>query len=260
MSSVTGIIKEVKQPRGGYLKPSSFNVHKIEDNKILNEHENIHATIIGTAVDYLTRFMMGTDVVEAFKISCRGAYLAKNRFKQEKSLDIASELVFNIKGLDDDSIINACKLVTFDVWYRNPMSAFMAKGVDEINPDKDTIENIRIMVERSVEFWTIYGPITKDGFTFEPNGYTETISDGDGDYLTIDTLWDFKVNKAKPTNKITLQLLIYWIMGQHSGQDIYENISKLGIFNPRLNIVYTVDVNTISPEIIQEIERDIICY
>ena len=30
------------------------------------------ASVIGMAVDYLTRFVMGTDVVEAFKISCMG--------------------------------------------------------------------------------------------------------------------------------------------------------------------------------------------
>ena len=116
------------------------------------------------------------------------------------------------------------------------------------------------MVQRSVEFWENYGPIVKDGFTFEPNGYTETVNSGDGDYLTTDTLWDFKVSKSKPTNKNTLQLLMYWIMGQHSGQEIYKNIQNLGIFNPRLNEVYLLNINTISKEIITEVEKDIICY
>ena len=90
------------------------------------------------------------------------------------------------------------------------------------------------MVKRSVSFWNMYGPIIKDGFTFEPYGYTKTVDTGDGDFLTQDTLWDFKVSKAKPTNKHTLQLLMYWIMGQHSGKDEFKNISNLGIFNPRL--------------------------
>ena len=114
----------------------------------------------------------------------------------------------------------------------------MAKGADDINPDAETIQNIKIMVQRSVKFWEDYGPIVKDGFTFEPNGYTETVNSGDGDYLTADTLWDFKVSKSKPTNKHTLQLLMYWIMGQHSGQKIYKSIQNLGIFNPRLNEVF----------------------
>ena len=69
MSSVTQRIKKIKQPRGGYIKPSQFKLQKIDDGKILNEQENIHASVIGMAVDYLTRFIMGTDIIEAFKIS-----------------------------------------------------------------------------------------------------------------------------------------------------------------------------------------------
>ena len=53
MSSVTQRIKEIKQPRGGYIKPSQFKLQKIDDEKILNEQENVHASVIGMAVDYL---------------------------------------------------------------------------------------------------------------------------------------------------------------------------------------------------------------
>ena len=130
----------------------------------------------------------------------------------------------NIKRIDEKAVINACKLVTYDVWFRNPMGAIMAKGADETNPDNATVQNIKILVQRSLKFWEDYGPIVKDGFTFEPNGYTEIVNSGDGDYLTADTIWDFKVSKSKPTNKHTLQLLMYWIMGQHSGQAIFKNI------------------------------------
>ena len=260
MSSVTQRIKEIKQPRGGYIKPSQFKLQKIDDEKILNEQENVHASVIGTAVDYLTRFVMGADILEAFKISCMGAKVAESMFKQKSALKTAQKILVGIKGLDNNSVINACKMVTYDVWYRNPMGAMLAKGVEETNPDLETIENIQIMVERSVKFWEEFGPIIQDGFTFEPNGYTDTVNTGDGDYLTVDTLWDFKVSKSKPTNKHTLQLLMYWIMGQHSGQKVYKNITRLGIFNPRLNFVYTLDLADIAPEIIEEIERDVICY
>ena len=260
MSSVNKRISEIKQPRGGYVKPSQFNIYKIDDGYILNENENIHASVIGMTVDYLTRFVMGAELLEAFKISCTGAKLAEELFGQKNAMKKAGKLLSDIKSVDEKSIINACKLVTYDVWYRNPMGARKAKGADETNPDKETIQNIEIMVQRSVKFWERYGPIVKDGFTFEPNGYTETVDSGDGDYLTADTIWDFKVSKSKPTNKHTLQLLMYWIMGQYSGQEIYKNIQNLGIFNPRLNEVYLLNVDTISKNIIAEIERDIICY
>ena len=52
MSSVTGRISEIKQPRGGYIKPSQFEVHNLDDGLTLSENENVHASVIGMAVDY----------------------------------------------------------------------------------------------------------------------------------------------------------------------------------------------------------------
>ena len=278
MASVTERINEIKQPRGGYIKPSEFNAIVIDDGITLNEEENIHSSVVGMVVDYLTRFTMGADKVDAFKISLQGA-IAAEQFGIKKATRIAEKLLKKIKGLDDKSVINACKLVTFDIWYRNPLGAMMAKGYKETNPDKATVENIQILVKRSLTFFKKYGPITKDGFTFEPvvsddkaygnmiktgkgsyGGYTFTVESGDGDFLTADTLWDFKVSKSKPTNKHTLQLLMYWIMGQHSGQDVFKGITKIGIFNPRLNTLYLLDISKISADVIKTVENDVICY
>lgn len=259
MYSVTGRIKGVKQPRGGYIKPSEFEATDLNDGKELNNEENIHTSVIGMAIDYLTRFIMGADLTEAFKISIIGAGLAKKSGVATAEKE-AEEYLSHIDGLDDNSIINACKMVTFDVWYRNPIAAMLAKTAKDTNPDNATIKNIKIMVERSISFFKTYGPIIVDGFTFEPNGYTSTVSSGDGDFLTTDTLWDFKVSKSKPTNKHTLQLLMYWIMGQHSGKAEYKNITKLGIFNPRLNTAYLFNISNVSADTIADIEENVICY
>ena len=79
-------------------------------------------------------------------------------------------------------------------------------------PNQATIANIRIMVERSLSFFKAFDPVTADGFTME-GAYTATITTGDGDFLTKDTLWDFKVTTSKPNKDHTLQLLIYYLMG-----------------------------------------------
>lgn len=279
MSSVTQRINEIKQPRGGYIKPSEFDIFTLDDGITLNPNENIHGSIIGTAIDYLTRFIMGTNLFEAFNISIQGAILAEKLGVIKGATNIVQELLKEIKGADEQSIINACKVVTFDVWRRNPMSAMMAKEYKELNPDIATVQNIQTMIKRSISFWEKYGPIVKDGFSFSPingtkeqytkmleekqgnfGGYTPTVSSGDGDYLTKDTIWDFKVIKSKPTNKHTLQLLMYWIMGQHSGQEIFKGITKMGIFNPRLNTVYLLDISKISQDIIKIVENEVICY
>ena len=259
MSSVTARIRQITQPRGGYIRPSQFVLQELDDGKVLNETENVHAGIIGMTVDYLTRYAMGAKVTEAFSISCLGAEAA-SFYGRNDAFEESDYYLRQIRGLDSNSIVNACKMVTFDVWYRNPMDAPIAKPASEINPDPATIQNIRIMVERSVAFWNEYGPIVKDGFTFEPTGYTETVDEGDGDFLTADTLWEFKVVKSKPTSKHTLQLLMYWIMGQHSGKAEFKGIRKLGIFNPRLNTIHTLRIECVPKDIIKIVESDVICY
>ena len=257
--SVTGRIKQISQPRGGYINPSRFTVEDFDDNAVLNAAENVHPSIIGLAVDYLTRYMMGADSVDAFKISLIGAENAQS-FGMRNAPDEAKAYLNNITGLDSLSIESACKLAAFDVWYRNPAHAPGSKQAAQTLPDSDTVYNIYVMVKRCMAFWDTCGPIVKDGFDFKPFGYTDTVVSGDGDYLTEDTLWDLKVSKKAPAKEHTLQLLMYWIMGCHSGQSVFKNITKLGIFNPRLNKAYTLDIAGISPDIIKEVERDVICY
>lgn len=251
MASVTQRIKQIKQPRGGYIKPREFNVTVLEDDVELNQIENIHSSLVGLAVDYMTRYSSGTSLKEAFKISIMGASLiGEDKFAQK--------LLKGIKGLDDESISNSCKLVGYDVCFRAGIAGY--RPVETINPDEATIDNIRYMVQRSLKFINAYGPITKDGFTFE-RGYTKLVSTGDGDFLTKSTLWDFKVSVKAPTNAHTLQLLMYYLMGMNSiHKKDFQSIENLGIFNPRLNSVYLLKISKISSEIIQEVSEKVIGY
>ena len=250
MASVTQIVSKTTQPRGGFLPMKFFKKEVFDDGCILNESENIHASLVGMAVDYLTRFSMGASVDQAFHISCLGATCVGK-------LPKAEALKKCISGLDDLSITSACKLAGFDVCYRSSISGY--KPVETINPDKPTIENIRIMVTRSIAFWNKYGPVVCSEPTFT-GGYTDTVDSGDGDYLSADTLWDFKVSKTSPTSKHSLQILMYYIMGLHSIHDQYSSITKLGFFNPRLNTVYICPINSIPADTITIIENDVLCY
>lgn len=283
MASVTKTISNTSQPRGGYLPVSIMDYIQLEDNIVLNPKENVSPQLVGLVVDYLSRFIMickhwnefstsltGVTIQDisdkeaawsAFSISLQGARLAE-QFGHNNTIAISTNLVSCIKReLDDDSIINACKLVSFDAWYRNKLiAARYPLTYDTISPDKETIENIRVMVNRSINFFNDYGPITAEGFTFEPDGYTDTVSTGDGDYLTKDTLWDFKVSKSKPSKDDTLQILMYYIMGKHSGKEEFETIENIGIFNPRLNTIYKINAASIDKGLIKEIEDNVICY
>ncbi len=250
MATVTQRISKVNQPRGGYLKPKEFVVTDLQDTNILNDNENISAGLVGLAVDYLTRFLAGTPKEEAFRVSLIGAFNVKEPF-------LADDLLSDIQSLDDTSIESACKMAGFDAAYRAGVKAY--KPVQFINPDEETISNIRIMVNRGLNFFKLYGPVVKDGFTFE-GGYSSSVDSGDGDFLTKDTLWDFKVSKSAPTNKHTLQLLMYYLMGVRSIHSEFKQIKNLGIFNPRLNKVYSLSIDKISSDIIKEVNEVVIGY
>lgn len=270
MVSVTQRIKEIKQPYGGYLRPSTMDKVQLVNKEELYPNENLHPTKIGLVVDYLSRFMSnGHSVDDAFRISIKGLDALKLYATQYEKIRVtygdlieqADKVLLNIKGLDDESIIAACQITTFDSIYRADLAWFDYETLDDerLIPDAHTIANIRIMVNRALEFFKEYGPVTKDGFKFI-GGYTDAITAGDGDFLTEDTLWDFKVSKKLPLKEHTLQLLIYYLMGKHSVQPYYESLTKIGLYNPRLNIVYTKKVSDIDKDILNEIESKVIGY
>ena len=249
--SVTQRIKQVKQPRGGYINPKTMTVVVLgEGIEALNSDEATHAGLVGLTVDYMTRFVLGSPVDEAFQISMMGVKLIKEEKKAKKLMD-------GVNGLDKDSIVNAVKLSGFDVCYRAGVMGY--RPVDEIMPDPATIENIITMVNRSLKFFDTYGPKVLDGFTFE-GGYTNVVGTGDGDFTTKDTLWDFKVSKAPIKKEHTLQLLMYWRMGLHSIHPEFKEIQYLGIYNPRMNTVSRIAVANIPADIIREVETVVIGY
>lgn len=252
MYSVVGRIKTFKQPRGGLIPPKTLTETILSDGNKLSAEENINPGLVGTAVEYLTRYLNDPkkNKESAFAISLIGA-----RGVGEETQ--AKKLLGGITGLDRKSIINACKLVGYDVVYRAGMMAY--RPVADINPDSATWKNIEIMVNRSLTFFQDYGPVVKDGFTFE-GAYTPTISSGDGDFLTKDTLWDFKVSRNKPTKDHTLQVLTYLLLGQRSIHPEFQSITSLGIFNPRLNVVYLIKLSDVPSSVIELVLTEVIGY
>lgn len=306
-------LKHLKQPRYGYLPLKMFQEKTFVDKKGLFDRncENVDASIVGLAVDYLTRYMSDNDSRTAFSISLRGAkfknelenngdikidklgninfidnqqYFAlitkqksKNVFAlffnriiklptKDKTLKLFNKFLKNVQGLDDNSIFNACRLAQYDAWYRAGGYFKTWKLIENIN--NETIENIRTMVVNSLNFFASEGKIIKHTLTFNDvnsnsqttGGYSKVVSCGDADFLTPDGLWDLKVSINKPSSKDTLQILMYWIMGLHSKQSCYQNISKIGFFNPRLNYAWYINTKDIDPKLIKFVEDEIICY
>lgn len=260
MPSVTQRIRNIRQPRGGYVNPKHFEAFPLDDEHTLNSKENIHPSLIGLTVDYLSRWQSGSSLEQAFRISLEGAEKL-DRFSHPGSYEEvqkANTLLNNIKGLDDDSIFFACKLAGYDSAFRAGIKAHAP--VETINADKETVDNIRVMVKRCLVFFKEYGPIEKMGFNFN-GGYTDLIKSGDGDYLTSTTLWELKVSKYPPSKDHTLQLLTYYLMGLRSTDNTeFQQLENIGIFNPRLNVVYIHHIFDIPYTVVREVSRDIIGY
>lgn len=250
MFSVTARIKKVSQPRGGYIPPKGLKAIEYYDQYEIEKLDSAYKPIQGLAVDYLTRFVNGTPKQDAFRVSLMGA-------EKVDELDNANRLLDNVRGLDAASIRNACQMVGYDVAYRRGKNYF--SPVDRICPSKQMVENITILVNRSRTFLKSVGPIISSGFTFE-GGYNRIIDSGDGDYLTRDTLWDFKISDAAPTKEHTLQILVYYILGIHSRHPEFQEIKNLGIYNPELNIAHTIPLSDISDETFYNVSRDVIGY
>lgn len=269
MATVTERIGQIGNA-GRYIKMSDFEQVAFTDDVTLNASENISGPLMGTAVEYLTRLLVsGQSVGKVFSdVTLRGALIAEYLYRKSNGKcgvkDASKILIKLLEGVkdfkDDNAIANVCRAVTFDAYYRNPISAMESSSYEAVNPDSKTIQNIRTLTRRSVSFFEKYGPVTSCGFTFESSGYTETVDKGDGDFLTADGLWDMKVYRSRLLSKHALQVLMYWIMGQHSGQEIFKNIKKIGIYNPRMNVAYILEVSKIRPEIIRAVEDDVICY
>ena len=248
-TSVTARVRELHQPPGGYIDPKSMEEHRFEDGIELGP-ENIKPSMMGLVVDYLTRFAEGDSVENAFHISILGG-------KRLGRIDEVEGFVSKITGLDDESIANACRLTLFDAYVR----AGYAPKTDpsEVQPDHQTCENIRVMVKRAQTFFEHFGPVV-DTCPIFLGGYTDTISFGDGDFLTKDTIWDFKVSQKPPTIYHTLQLAIYFLLSKHSMFPWFSPIINIGIFNPRLNVAYTLNMLTVPEDVIREIETEVIGY
>ena len=257
--SVTQRIKQVGQPRGGYINPKTLVKSVLfEDGVSELPNESVHPSLVGLAVDYLTRYMLGDSVEEAFKISLLGLGVCESAGMNEDA-EYGRELFRRLsRDLNMTTVESAIKLCAFDVCVRAGMAGY--KSIMLINADLYTCSNVAVMVKRNLNLFKVYGNPVLNGFVFK-GGYTSTVSTGDGDFVTPDTLWELKVSVREPTKEWTLQTLMYWIMGLNSEHyEIFEKVKYLGIVNPRKNAVYRIAVADIPMKVIEAVERDVIGY
>lgn len=215
-----------------------FEVTPVEDDDdeyiaVLNPEENVSPDLINTAVDHMTRFGLGLRAEYAFTESLASAVPWFMSLLAE-----AWDLIPDIKYINDDnSITTALRLSEFDTLrHSDEGDLLVGRGIE---PDEATIENVKIMIERSCFFFG--------------NCVTNLSSAG---FITSDTFWDLSTSDACPAKEDTLGLLINWQDGLRSRDaGWFRNVKYLGICNPRLNEAYRISVDAIPKEAIAAVEK-----
>ena len=169
MLSVTARAKSVTQPRGGYLPLSQFTEQVYDDDLAVIEIEPAFASMQGTAVDYLSRFLCGFPTEKAFGIPLEGA-------ERVGETAVAAKLLSKINRLNKESILAACKLTKYDVAFRQGTAYF--KSFPRIKIPDTIVNNIKTLVGRTLAFLHQHDPIIDVGFSFG-GGFTSIVSSGE---------------------------------------------------------------------------------
>lgn len=261
---VTSRVLQVKQPYGGYLNPKSMTCKKYDGDLLPIEKEVLNPSLISVVVDSLTKFMTGSNIVDAFKDSIRGYAIAKYA-KRSSMISISipdlTIILNKIKDLSDFSITSAAKLCSFQIWSKNAYYAEKyAWDVRMINLDNYTLDHIRIMVRRSIDFFNNCGGVIKSNVQTECDENC-LIKKADIDYLTTKEVLNMVVSSnAKLNSKKTLELLIDYIISKKSKNDDFKSVNTMGVFNPRLNAYWSISADDIPTDILTMVENEVIGY
>lgn len=248
--TITTLANNVKQPRGGYLPVKLFKETHYESENELFPDENGSKSLIGTTVDNMTRVLLGAKPKEVFQPATFGMMKVRTDIFGDDF-----DLIDEVTGLDDDSILAAYQLSFYEQIYR---SGYIPSTDYELElPDEHTIENIREMVNRSLRYFQHQAKLVNVGDRLAVKYKGDNIY-GDYDYLTDDSLIDMKVLSKKIANKYTLQIILYWILGMKSKKKLFSNVKYLKFYNPRLNVEYSFDLDELTPDILKPILEEVL--
>ncbi|WP_436340302.1 hypothetical protein ACSF83_05280 [Lactobacillus johnsonii] len=238
------------------FKLTHYRLMTDDKSDLQGDEESLKPTLMGTLIDYLTRIVIYKDL-KAFDF-----------IKNTKNKKLIQQLKKDFKDIDYTQLTQEnIKLVT-----RLCLFEHSFRGNEYIDPLKENIEintltcdHIKIMLNRANNFFNKFGhPVLtqyKCSITTSLKEKTYVEVYGDGDYLLQDALVDFKVSKNGPTQDYVRQLLIYYI--GLVGKDLKkkkvkrEKIKYLIIFNPRLDMFYKLDLESISEASLGEVNKNI---
>lgn len=276
MSSVSELVERIEQPVSGILPVSNFTKRELhQDTHKLFGNNTIPAVHLGLIIDYCVKYILGVKLSDILHVEYEG-YAEHIRVSAVKYYDSLSEQSLTQIYVDDERkkiclsdfvsnvensttfeeyVTNMLYVIQYGDFVRNFRFAYNRLGeVFNTEISKEDIHDILYMFLRTRSWINTFSKVTPM-YKFYPRGYNNTVTSGEGDFCTSDTLWDLKVSNGEPTTKDTLQLLIYYIMAMQSDNRLYRNVHKIGVYNPKLDTEWVCNMNDINEGITTSVKK-----
>ena len=247
-------VNNVKQPTFGSLVPTKLVFESTyEDDFKLPKKTKISSEIIDVAVNCLTKYLLSTNIKQAFRVPLLGAKIyAYNKTKnKEKYQEILNGLTL-INGLNKQSIYVAINLAQFEGLFSKAPIFF--KKVETIDVTDDVYDLVYALIKRNIRFFEEHGPVGKISFDFL-DGKPENIANASLDLITRDAIWNLNSTKKFPDEQQRLLLVLHYVMFKHCPEGVSKDLKTLGIFDARANTSYTIETKDLPYKLLTKIEK-----
>ena len=282
MNSVTDIIKIIDQPYGGLLPISKFVESRVDDSygTLICSMQPLY---VGKTIDSALHLLVGKEPEKVLADALKGyntrVEALANKYRNpaesesqlelyiqqediKKHVDVAHMLSVIREAVEKTDVVTVLNetygIIQYEEWNTRLSTKYNFASINDTikTVPKGDMKKLYIMLYRTLKWLQRYDYRVQD-FKFYPDGYTDTVQYGVGDFICNNIMFDVKCTKNKPTSQNTVQILVYYCMGLRSNNKLYKHIKQIGLYSPITNTEWIMDVKDIPVESIQYI-NDII--
>lgn len=178
----------------------------------------------------LTRYMITKNPILSIATPSTGAIRAELYLGISGSMGDFHDLLLNFKGIDDESIIAVVRMIKYlkyTVTYEN-------LNYDFTDPDKELIQNIRTMVERSLKFIESENIKIKDhGIDIEEDDIVNSSAFSSDIYISDGKLVWMSKKLHEPCSEDIIELYDFYKRGVMSDEpELFDPIEWLVLYSP----------------------------
>lgn len=297
--SLSKRVKQITQPKGGYLPTSNFQIINFKDEytvtKYIDHDKDVFLKFINLIVSSISQYLYTNDLTNSFKLAIRGFFEYINNYKKfsvryfndDNLVDLFIDFESKLKSVEEfdldgnyktnSKIIKNLFVVLqfaelyqsnyepYKLWKKNYDKAELVFNLGTEIPDY-ICKNIIIFIKRTIAFYNNLYKVEFGEILYN----SELISSGSCDFISHETIWKLQISSMpfqyNPNiDETILKLIICYLMitnDNHYNHDNYLFIDNIGIFNPYNNSCFKADniIELIKPRYIKEIKDEIIGF